>query len=53
MTSKTKNLLYGVIPRIAAVGLVGWKYGWVDALVLLLVIMAITNYIGYKIESKA
>ena len=53
MNAKIKNVMYGVIPRLGAVGLVAWKYGWVDALVLLLVIMAITNYIGYKIDTKA
>jgi hypothetical protein len=53
MNAKAKNVIYGVVPRLAAVGLVWYKYSFIDALVLLLVIMAITNYIGYKIDSKA
>jgi hypothetical protein len=52
MNAKTKNVLYGVIPRIAAVGMVGYKYGIYEAVIALLVIMAITNYISYEIEKK-
>jgi len=53
MNAKTKNVLYGVIPRIGAVGMIGYKYGIYEAVIALLVIMAITNHIGFKLEEKA
>lgn len=53
ISPKANNLVYGVLPRFAALGLVWYKYSFIDALILLLVIMAITNFISYKIDSKA
>lgn len=53
MNAKTKNVLYGVIPRVAAVGMIGYKYGIYEAVILLLIIMSITNYISFKLEEKA
>jgi hypothetical protein len=52
MNAKIKNVLYGVVPRIAAVGLTWWVHGFLNAAILLFVIMAVTNYIDYKIESR-